>query len=262
MATAPLPTLFVSHGAPTFALEPGAAGAALRDFAIRLPTPRAVLLLSPHWMTRGLWLTGAGAPRTIHDFGGFPAPLYALQYPAPGEPALAARVQALLATQGVAATIEPQRGFDHGAWVPMMHLYPQADVPMVQLSMLADLDARTAAALGAALRPLREDGVLVIGSGSLTHNLYELDPAAGEKPSPEAQTFVESVSAALAGGGDAAAFAKGLMTTPGLARVHPTVEHLLPLPFARAAAGESTTVTRLEGGYRYGALSMHAFVFA
>lgn len=261
MATT-LPTLFVSHGAPTFALEPGAAGAALRAFAHALPRPRAVLLLSPHWMTRGLALTAHEQPRTIHDFGGFPAPLYALQYPAAGEPALAARVQALLADHGVSAHLDPQRGFDHGAWVPMRHLYPQADVPLVQLSMPADLDARTAAALGAALRPLREDGVLVIGSGSLTHNLYELDPAAGERPTPEARAFVEAVSAALASGGDAAAFADGLMATPGLARAHPTVEHLLPLPFAHAAAGEPITVTRLEGGYRYGALSMHAFVFA
>ena len=258
----PVPTLFISHGAPTFALEPGAAGAALRAFARAVPTPRAVLLLSPHWMTRGLWLTGASAPRTIHDFGGFPAPLYALQYPAPGEPALAARAQALLAAQGLVATIDPQRGFDHGAWVPMMHLYPQADVPMVQLSMPADLDARTAAALGAALRPLREEGVLVIGSGSLTHNLYELDMAAGDTPTPEAQAFVERVSASLASGLGPAAFADQLKATPGLTRAHPTLEHLLPLPFARAAAGEQVAVERLDGGYRYGALSMHAFVFA
>lgn len=258
----PLPTLFLSHGAPTFALEPGAAGAALRGFAERLPTPRAVLLLSPHWMTRGLGLTGAAAPRTIHDFGGFPAPLYALQYPAPGDAALAQRVQALLAAQGLAAAIDPQRGFDHGAWVPMRHLYPQADVPLVQLSMPADLDARGATALGAALRPLREDGVLVVGSGSLTHNLYELDPSAGDTPTPEAQAFVERVSASLASGIRPAAFADQLMATPGLARAHPTLEHLLPLPFARAAAGEQAHVERLEGGYRYGALSMHAFVFA
>jgi len=260
--TLALPTLFVSHGAPTFALEPDAAGAALRAFAEGLPRPRAVLMLSPHWMTRGLWLTGAGAPRTIHDFGGFPAPLYALHYPAAGEPAVAARVQALLADQGVNAHLDPQRGFDHGAWVPMLHLYPDADVPMVQLSMPADLEVRTAAALGAALRPLREEGVLVVGSGSLTHNLYALDMAAGDTPTTEAQAFVESVSASLASGITSAAFADQLVATPGLARAHPTLEHLLPLPFARAAAGERATVTRLEGGYRYGALSMHAFVFA
>lgn len=260
--TPPLPTLFVSHGAPTFALEPGAAGAALRAFAQGLPTPRAVLLLSPHWMTRGLGLTGAAAPRTIHDFGGFPALLYALQYPASGDTALAQHVQALLAAQGLAATIDPQRGFDHGAWVPMLHLYPHADVPMVQLSMPADLDARGATALGAALRPLREDGVLVVGSGSLTHNLYELNLAAGDTPTPEAQGFVERVSASLASGISPTAFADQLMATPGLARAHPTLEHLLPLPFARSAAGERAHVERLEGGYRYGALSMHAFVFA
>lgn len=258
----PLPTLFVSHGAPTFALEPGGAGAALRTFTRAAPTPRAVLLLSPHWMTRGLAITGAAAPRTLHDFGGFPAPLYALQYSAPGDPALATRVQTLLAAQGLAATIDPQRGFDHGAWVPMLHLYPHADVPMVQLSMPADLDARGATALGAALRPLREDGVLVVGSGSLTHNLYELDMAAGDTPTPEAQGFVERVSASLASGIPPAAFADQLMAMPGLARAHPTLEHLLPLPFARAAAGEQVAVERLDGGYRYGALSMHAFVFA
>ena len=256
------PTLFVSRGAPTFALEPGVAGAALRALADALPRPRAVLLLSPHWMTRGLTLTRATAPRTLHDFGGFPAPLYALQYPAAGDAALAERVQRLLAARGFPASLDANRGFDHGAWVPMRHLYPQADVPMVQLAMPADLDARGAVALGAALRPLRDEGVLVIGSGSLTHNLYELDLAAGEVPTPEAQGFVESVSTALGSGIGPNDFADQLMTIPGLARAHPTLEHLLPLPFARAAAGEQAMVQRLEGGYRYGALSMHAFVFA
>lgn len=256
-----LPTLFVSHGAPAFALEPGAAGAALRAFAARLPRPRAILLLSPHWMTEVLRVTGAPSPRTIHDFGGFPAPLYALRYPAPGDPELAARVQALLAAEGLAAAIDPLRGFDHGAWVPMLHLYPEADVPMVQLAMPTTLDARGAAALGAALRRLRHEGVLVVGSGSLTHNLYELDPGAGDRPAPEAEAFVESVTGDLARGGDAAGFADRLMATPGLAQAHPTLEHLLPLPFAHAAAGDVATATRLEGGYRYGALSMHAFVF-
>lgn len=158
--------------------------------------------------------------------------------------------------------LDPQRGFDHGTWVPMRHLFPDASVPMVQLAMPTDLDARSAAALGAVLRPLRDEGVLVIGSGSLTHNLYELDMAAGETPTPEARNFVEAVSEALASGIDPGEFADRLMATPDLARSHPTLEHLLPLPFARAAAGEQATITRLDGGYRYGALSMHAFVFA
>jgi 4,5-DOPA dioxygenase extradiol len=170
-------------------------------------------------------------------------------------------VQGLLAEAGLSAALDPSRGFDHGAWVPMRHLYPQADVPMVPLAMPADLDARGAAALGAALRPLRDEGVLVIGSGSLTHNLHELDMAAGETPTPEARGFFERVSDALASRITPEAFADHLMATPGLARVHPTLEHLLPLPFARAAAGEEAAVQRLDGGYRYGALSMHAFVF-
>lgn len=255
------PTLFVSHGAPTFALEPGVAGGALRAFASSLPKPRAVLMLSPHWMSDGLRLTGASHPPTVHDFGGFPAPLYALQYPAPGAGWLAERVRALLEEAGLPATIDAARGFDHGAWVPMLHLYPLADVPMVQLSMPATLDARAAAALGTALQSLRRESVLVIGSGSLTHNLLALDPDAGEQPSAEAEAFVEAVSADLARDMDADAFVDRMTTRPGLERVHPTLEHLLPLPFARAAAGDTVRAVRLDGGYLYGALSMHGFVF-
>jgi 4,5-DOPA dioxygenase extradiol len=182
-------------------------------------------------------------------------------------------VQALLAGAGLPAGIDATRGFDHGAWVPMRHLYPDADVPMVQLAMPATLSLLDAATLGAALRPLRFESVLVIGSGSLTHNLHELDPSAGDAAAPQARSFVEAVSAGL--DADAApganvsayvdaslAFARLLAALPGLARVHPTLEHLAPLPFARSAAGAAARATRLDGGYRYGALSMHSFVFA
>ena len=168
-----LPSLFVSHGAPTFALHPGRAGAQLAELGRLLPRPRAVVLVSPHWMTRGVKVTGALRPETLYDFGGFDPRLRDLVYPAPGDPALAQRIATLLTEAGWTASVDPVRGLDHGAWVPLMHLYPKAEVPVLQVSMPHDLDAQSAHALGQALAPLGAEGVLVLGSGSLTHNLYE-----------------------------------------------------------------------------------------
>ena len=136
-----LPVLFVSHGSPMFAVEPGEAGPQLARLGRTLPRPRAVLVLSPHWMTPGgVRVTGSTAPETIHDFGGFPPELYRIQYPAPGAPDVAGRAVGLLQAAGWNAALDPQRGLDHGAWVPVRHLYPQADVPVVQVSMPRDLD--------------------------------------------------------------------------------------------------------------------------
>ncbi|MGN6582017.1 MAG: DODA-type extradiol aromatic ring-opening family dioxygenase, partial [Bordetella sp.] len=130
------PVLFVSHGSPMLAVEPGRTGPVLANWSRSLPEkPKSVLVVSPHWMTRGVQITAAARPETVHDFGGFPRPLYALAYPAPGAPALAARVQEVLRLAGVEATLDARRGLDHGAWVPLMHLYPEADVPVVQVSL-------------------------------------------------------------------------------------------------------------------------------
>jgi 4,5-DOPA dioxygenase extradiol len=136
-----LPSLFVSHGAPTFAIEPGLAGAQLRELGGALGKPRAILVVSPHWMTRAVEITAAARPATVHDFGGFPRELYAIRYPAPGSPEQAARTQQLLQSAGIAASLDPRRGLDHGAWVPLLHLYSDADVPVVQVSMPFDTDA-------------------------------------------------------------------------------------------------------------------------
>lgn len=168
-----LPALFVSHGAPTLAIEPGLAGAQLRALGSLLDRPRAIVVVSPHWMTRGVAVTASERPETIHDFGGFPRALYDLQYPAPGSPALALRIQRRLSSAGVEARLDAQRGLDHGAWVPLLHLYPEADIPTLQVSMPYDADEAGALRLGRALAPLSSEGVLIIGSGSLTHNLYE-----------------------------------------------------------------------------------------
>ncbi|HZH43911.1 MAG TPA: class III extradiol ring-cleavage dioxygenase [Lysobacter sp.] len=254
-----LPSLFISHGAPTFALEPGRAGPQLTALGARLPRPRALLVLSPHWRTRGLTLTGAERPPTIHDFGGFPAPLYALRYPAPGDPALAAEIAADLTRQGLPAGIDPARGLDHGTWVPLLHLYPAADIPVLQLSMPYTLDSVDAHALGAALAAWRARGVLVVGSGSLTHNLSDLRPEP-DAVAPYVREFAAWIERAVRHG-DASALVDALRRAPHGTRAHPTDEHYLPLPFAAGAAGRWARAEVLDGGFSHGAISMHAFVF-
>lgn len=186
----PLPSLFVSHGAPTYGIEPGLAGTQLNAVGRLLGKPRGIIVLSPHWMTQNVEITASHHPPTIHDFFGFPRALYALQYPAPGAPELAERVQRQLASRGIPARLHGQRGLDHGAWVPLLHLYPAADVPTIQVSLPFDTDERRALALGQALASWSQEGVLIIGSGSLTHNLSELRPHADEKnAAPYAEEF-------------------------------------------------------------------------
>ncbi|SDH90626.1 DODA-type extradiol aromatic ring-opening family dioxygenase [Pseudomonas panipatensis] len=254
------PVLFISHGAPTFAIEPGQAGARLRELGRTLPRPTAVLVVSPHWMTRGGVRVGASAaPETIHDFGGFPDALYRLRYPAPGAPALAEAIVQRLRAAGVPAEADPRRGLDHGAWVPLLHLLPEADVPVLQVSMPMPLDTHGAWRLGQALAPLREQGVLILGSGSLTHNLYEFrggnGPAAGY-----VARFAEWTAQALqAGDNDALLDYRRL--APEAERAHPSDEHFLPLLVALGAAGEDYRVEVLEGGISYGVLAMDSYLF-
>ena len=169
-----MPSLFVSHGSPMFALEPGTTGPALRAFGERLRASgalRRVVVMSPHWMSRTPAVMTNPAPATWHDFGGFPPPLYELQYPAPGHAALGQQVIALLAQAGIAAEPDARRPLDHGAWVPLIHLLPQADVQAVQVALPARWGAREVFAMGQALAPLRDEGILLVGSGSMTHNL-------------------------------------------------------------------------------------------
>jgi len=191
-----MPVLFVSHGSPMFAIEPGQAGPLLRELGERLPTPRAVLILSPHWMTPGVRVAFTKSPETIHDFGGFAPELYSIRYPAPGHPEVAARALALLNADGWNAVADPDRGLDHGAWVPVRHLFPDAEVPVVQVSMPRNLDAAGAVRLGRTLAPLADEGVLIIGSGSITQNLYEFRHDFGGKSQPYAVEFVDWIRAA------------------------------------------------------------------
>lgn len=257
--TSPLPSLFISHGAPTFATEPGLAGAQLCALGLALGKPRAVVVVSPHWMPQGVRITASDRPATVHDFGGFARELYELQYPAPGSPELATQIQKQLTLQGIPAKLDPMRGLDHGAWVPLMHLLPEADVPVIQVSLPFDTNEAKAFALGQALAPLAHDGMLIVGSGSLTHNLYEF--RAGEAAAATyAQEFSAWVRQAVLDG-DMMRLGQTLELAPHATRSHPTSEHFLPLLVAAGAALKPSPVTVLNGGIRHGVLAMESYVF-
>ena len=252
------PSLFVSHGSPMFAFEPGLLGPNLQQLGASLPGLTAIVVVSPHWQTRGVRVTGAAALATIHDFGGFPAPLYALQYPARGAPQLASEVVDLLMSAGFDAAIDSGRGLDHGAWVPLRYFKPAADVPVLQVSLPHDIDASGALRLGQALAPVRERGVLVIGSGSLTHNLYEFRQHISD---PEyAQAFADWIADAV-NRRDVAALLRYRELAPFAARAHPTEEHFLPLLVALGASDAGDVSTLVQGGMTYGVLSMDSFGF-
>jgi len=252
------PSLFVSHGSPMFALEPGVLGPNLERIGANLSALTAIAVVSPHWQTRGVRITGASVLETIHDFGGFPAPLYALQYPARGAPHIASQVLELLQSARFDAAIDPGRGLDHGAWVPLRYLKPDAEVPVLQVSMPHDLDAAGALRLGQALAPLRELGVLVIGSGSLTHNLYEFRQHIND---PQyAQTFADWIAEVVTRG-DADALVHYRERAPHAVRAHPTEEHFLPLLVAFGASHAQEPRRLVEGGMTYGILSMDSYGF-
>lgn len=254
----PLPSLFVSHGAPTFALEPGILGPQLTAVGRTLPRPTAALVVSPHWITAKARVTTSAQPQTLHDFGGFDQALYEIEYPVAGHPELATHTIELLRTAGWEATVDHQRGLDHGAWVPLLHLYPEADVPVYQVSMPSQLDADSAYALGQALSSLSAQGVLIIGSGSLTHNLYEVGQ--GVTDESYATEFAAWVREAVVSG-DMDRLRNTLTIAPYARRAHPTSEHFWPLLIAAGAANSSLPVSVLEGGMTYGVLSMDSFLF-
>lgn len=254
-----LPALFVSHGAPLFALEPGETGPALTQLGQRLRTEhpvRGVVVMSPHWMAHGVQVMTAVQPATWHDFGGFPRPLYALQYPAAGDPALAQRVLDLFQAAGVAAQGDAKRPFDHGAWVPLMHLFPQADVPVVQVALPAEAGPAEVLALGQALAPLRDEGILVLGSGSMTHNLSEFFGGARE-PAPYVLAFSRWIEDALSRG-DVPALLDYRRRAPSAERAHPSEDHFLPLFFALGAAGPQGRPGYVSREVMYGILAMDA----
>ncbi|MQT34724.1 MAG: Dioxygenase [Pseudomonas helleri] len=253
-----LPSLYISHGSPMLALEPGESGPALKHLAAQFAKPKAIVLLSAHWESADLRVASHPAPETWHDFGGFPRALYAVQYPAPGDPALAARIVQLLATHGLPAQLDAKRPFDHGAWVPLSLMYPAADIPVVQVSLPSQLGPAGLNEVGQALASLRSEGILIIGSGSITHNLRELDWQAGpESVEPWAKAFRDWMIEKLAAD-DVAALHQYRQQAPFAAKNHPSDEHLLPLYFARGAGGPFSIAHQ---GWTLGALGMDIYRF-
>ncbi|WP_236236171.1 DODA-type extradiol aromatic ring-opening family dioxygenase [Pseudomonas faucium] len=253
-----LPSLYISHGSPMLALQPGASGPALARLANALPRPKAIVVVSAHWESRELLVTGSPTPETWHDFHGFPAALYAVQYPAPGQPQLAADISARLNAAGLPARLDAQRPFDHGAWVPMSLMYPDASIPMVQVSLPSHLGPALQLKVGQALAGLRDEGVLLVGSGSITHNLGELDWHAGpEVIEPWALAFRDWVVEKL-GEDDQAALLGFKQQAPFALRNHPSDEHFLPLFFALGAGGKFAIVHQ---GFTLGALGMDIYRF-
>jgi len=253
-----LPSLFISHGSPMLALQPGASGPALAGLANALPQPQAIVVVSAHWESRELLVTGSQQPETWHDFHGFPQALYAVQYPAPGAPALAEQVCALLGAAGLPARTDAHRPFDHGAWVPLSLMYPGANIPVLQVSLPSQLGPALQLKVGQALAGLRAQGVLLVGSGSITHNLGELDWHAGpDVIEPWALAFRDWVVARLQED-DRDALVGYRQAAPFAVRNHPSDEHLLPLFFA---LGAGDTFGIVHQGFTLGALGMDIYRF-
>lgn len=259
---AALPTLFVSHGAPTFALDPGSTGAAIASLAARLTRPKAILAVSAHWETAAPAVSAATAPETIHDFYGFPEPLYRLRYPAAGAPWLADRVAALLGQAKLPIAVDGSQGLDHGAWVPLLHMWPKADIPVVQLSIQTNLGAAHHYAVGQALAPLAEEGVLILGSGGVTHNLREFRVSReNESVAPYVTEFRDWLAERLAAG-DTEAVVDYRNRAPHAVRAHPSEDHFLPLFVAYGAAAAGRRHERVHAAVTYGVIGMDAYVFA
>lgn len=254
-----LPVLFVSHGSPMLAVQPGRTGPALAAWsAAQAPQPRAILVVSPHWRGPGLVVSTRAQQVAWHDFGGFPSELYALEYAPPGSPSLAARVRGLLGEAGLEVHEDAERPLDHGAWVPLRYLYPQAGIPVVQLTLDARRDARAQHELGRLLAPLRDEGVLIIGSGSLTHNLRHVQTRSDAPPLDYVPAFQDWYAEHLPRG-DAETLFDWQRQAPGAALAHPHDDHLMPLYVAMGAGG--LPARRINEEVSYGALAMDAWQF-
>ena len=232
-----LPALFISHGAPTLAIEQSATTSALASIGQNLPKPRAIIIMSAHWQSAKLEISSNPQPKTWHDFSGFTPELYDLQYPAAGQPALAETLAQQLTARGITCRVNPLRVSDHGVWAPLLHLYPEADIPIVQISLPRHYDSVACYQLGAQLAQLRDEQILLIGSGSITHNLQALrwqaesiDKTARDFKVWLLQQLKTDIPSAL-----------DWQQYPNYQNVHPSDEHLLPLFFA-LGAGQRVSV--------------------
>ena len=254
------PVLFIGHGSPMNAIEDNPWSRAFRAVGAALPRPRAVLAISAHWVLPGSFVTGNSRPETIHDFGGFPPALHQVSYPAPGDPELAARVARLLTPE--AGGTRSDWGLDHGTWSVLCNMWPDADVPVLQLSIDGRLPPARHIDIGRLLRPLRDEGVLILGTGNMTHNLRDAfsNMQRGRTATPGwASDFDAGVAAALERR-DASVLSSAPESDAGRL-AHPTTEHYLPLLYSFGASDEQDAVTYPISGFDLGSLSMRAVRF-
>lgn len=252
-------TVFVSHGAPSLILEPGQTGQMLAHLAASLPRPDAILVISAHWDTRVATVSLAAHPATIHDFSGFPAALYDIRYPAPGAPALADQVMALLQANGITVHSHAERGLDHGAWVPLALMYPDADIPVTQLSIQSRSTTAEQFALGQALQPLHAQNVLILASGAVTHNLSDFFSADRDAaPLAYVQSFADWVATQLHTQ-QAQTLLDYRRVSEHASQAHPSEDHLMPL-FVAAGSGLGAP-KRFTPETTYGILAMDAYVW-
>lgn len=254
---ATLPGLFISHGSPMLALEPEQIGPALHRLSINLPQPKAIVVMSAHWESDTLEVSTATRPETWHDFRGFPKELYQIRYPAAGEPQLAERILHLLQDAHMEAHANALRPRDHGVWMPLLHLYPDAEIPVVQISLPRNMTAAQIYQIGQVLAVLREEQILLIGSGSITHNLAELSWSNDDVATPEwASSFRNWVVNHLVNDDFPAVLS--WQDAPHVRRNHPTLEHLAPLFFAMGTGHRFSVV---HSSFSLGALGMDLYRF-
>ena len=257
----PLPSVFVSHGSPMLAIEDGPAHRFLGSFGTIICRPKAILVASAHWMTAEPTLSLAESPETIHDFGRFADELFALSYNAPGTPEIAREAGRLLAAAGISARTHPHRGLDHGAWVPLRLMYPDAGIPVAQISIQPAAGPRHHYRVGRALQPLRDEGVLILGSGGISHNLEVFFANLAETRTPDwIEAFATWILDALTEGRieDLLEYRR---RAPFAVENHPTDEHLLPLFVALGAGGDEVAAQQLHSSFASGTLAMDAYAF-
>ena len=257
------PALFVAHGSPAFGLEAGEYGRALRRFAERIPRPEAIVIASAHWEAPGpIRATAAARPPLIYDFGGFPRALYELQYPAPGSPPLAGEVVRLLSNAGLPAVADSRRGWDHGVWIPLRLLYPEADVPVVEVSLPIPRDPGTVLRMGAALSPLRDRNVLLLGSGGIVHNLglIRLDRPDDGTADEWARRFDDWVRQRIERR-EKDEIARYRQRAPHADLAVPESEHFDPLLFTLGAADDGDAIEEVSSGFQFSNLSLTSLAF-
>lgn len=257
------PALFISHGSPMMALEQSAIAVFLKTLATALATPKAIVIFSAHFDFPGeVVITSATAPGTVHDFYGFPEKLYQMKYPAPGEPAMANQIAVLLADNGFSSRLDERQGWDHGAWIPMKLIYPEANIPIVEVSINSQLSANTHFQLGRALRSLRKQGILILGSGGISHNLHEIFSAS---PDPQRVQKVEKFTAWVkekSHNNEINSLLNYQKDGPYASFNHPTQEHFLPLICVLGAHIEGQPISCIYQGSEYEILALDAYRFS